>query len=90
MCSVLDRNGTEDPARAHSLALIIVKDFEEPFARVDVVSFGRVAKMVKKELYFASVRPPAEANRERQDRVVFVSLTHGLLTSRQDEDDTTE
>ncbi|KAL3668913.1 hypothetical protein V7S43_006202 [Phytophthora oleae] len=88
-----------NPKTSHAVALVVVKGYEEDFARVDVVSFCRVAKMVKKQLIFASVRVNEEnksegdqkgdsSNREAQedvDSVVYVSLTHALLVSRQEE-----
>ena len=76
----------------------MVKGYDEEFARVDVVSFCRVAKMVKKQCLFASVRSSGESksdggkleDREADDgvavdHVVYVSLTHALLDSRQQE-----
>jgi tRNA splicing endonuclease len=79
----------------------VVKAYEEEFARMDVVSFCRVAKMVKKQLLFACVRANAESNaaseqadarnkgkeavQEAADSVVYISLTHALLVSRQEE-----
>ncbi|TDH66690.1 hypothetical protein CCR75_001582 [Bremia lactucae] len=89
----------DSPKHAHAVALIVVKGFEEEFARVDIVSFCRIAKMVKKQLVFASVRTlkERECESERADEktdslldvtssdVVYVSLTHALLVSRQDE-----
>ncbi|KAF1782880.1 tRNA endonuclease-like domain [Phytophthora cactorum] len=74
-----------------------VKRYEEEFARVDVVSLCRVAKMVKKQLMFACVRADGMGRSERkedsaeskaevaEDSVVYVSLTHALLVSRQEE-----
>jgi hypothetical protein len=76
----------DDPSRTHAVALVVVKSFEAPFQRVDVVSFGRVAKMVKKQLYFAAVRQLSPTQAEPRSDVVFVSLTHALLASRQEED----
>ncbi|POM68869.1 tRNA-intron endonuclease [Phytophthora palmivora] len=89
----------DDPKRAHAVALIVVKGFEEEFARLDVVSFCRVAKMVKKKLMFACVQPSdADKNDDEKgdskdsgstevaaDKVVYISLTHALLVSRQEE-----
>ncbi|CEG46811.1 trna-intron endonuclease [Plasmopara halstedii] len=46
----------DSPKRTHAVALIVVKRYEEEFDRVDVVSFCRVAKMVKKNFFFACVR----------------------------------
>ncbi|ETP43092.1 tRNA-intron endonuclease [Phytophthora nicotianae P10297] len=89
----------DNPKRAHAVALIVVKGYEEEFSRVDVVSFCRVAKMVKKQLVFACVRASEEyksgggkmddtegSNSEvHGDSVVYVSLAHALLVSRQEE-----
>ncbi|KAG6963230.1 hypothetical protein JG688_00008243 [Phytophthora aleatoria] len=89
----------DNPKRAHAVALIVVKGYEEEFARVDVVSLCRVAKMVKKQLMFACVRADGKgkSHSERkedcpeskaevaEDSVVYVSLTHALLVSRQEE-----
>ncbi|UIZ29627.1 hypothetical protein KXD40_002957 [Peronospora effusa] len=75
---------------------LIYKDYEEEFARVDIVSFCRVAKMVKKQFLFASVQAIEgnESNDEQKDgnkvamkSVVYISLTHALLVSRQEERD---
>lgn len=75
------------------MALVVVKDYEEEFARVDLVSFCRVAKMVKKKLLFACVRTNGEDKKgdEKKDgsgseaqSVVYISLTHALLVSRQE------
>ncbi|GMF29727.1 unnamed protein product [Phytophthora fragariaefolia] len=82
----------DNPKHAHAVALVVVKDYEEEFARVDVVSFCRVAKMVKKQLLFACVPPNGEDKTQEDDEsrvaansVVYISLTHALLVSRQDE-----
>lgn len=72
------------------MALVVVKAFEAPFQRVDVVSFGRVAKMVKKQLYLASVRQLSPGQAEPRSDVVFVSLSHALLASRQEEEEEEE
>ncbi|CAI5737561.1 unnamed protein product [Peronospora farinosa] len=86
----------DNPERAHAEAIIIVKDYEEEFARVDIVSFCRLAKMVKKQFLFASVQAIEgnESNDEQKDgnkvamkSVVYISLTHALLVSRQEERD---
>ncbi|KAH7484320.1 tRNA-splicing endonuclease subunit Sen34 [Phytophthora ramorum] len=81
----------DDPKRAHAVALIVVKGYKEEFARVDVVSFCRVAKMVKKQLMFACVRRCEERVAEEAgaatDSVVYISLSHALLVSRQEECD---
>ncbi|KAF4042766.1 tRNA intron endonuclease catalytic C-terminal domain [Phytophthora infestans] len=88
----------DDPKHAHAVALIVVKGYEEPFSRVNIVSFCRVAKMVKKQLIFACVRADGECKsggerintngdsktEEAADSVVFISLTHALLVSRQE------
>ena len=87
-------SGADDPKRAHAEALIVVKAYEEEFARVDVVSFCRVAKMVKKQFLFASVRSNGDSggtdgdndkdtdSAVAVDSVVYVSLTHAVLVSR--------
>ncbi|KAE9033037.1 hypothetical protein PR003_g9133 [Phytophthora rubi] len=90
----------DNPKHAHAVSLVVVKDYEEEFARVDVVSFCRVAKMVKKQLLFACVRANGEdkkggtqendgnrsdARNVAADSVVYISLTHALLVSRQEE-----
>ncbi|KAG1686623.1 hypothetical protein DVH05_006418 [Phytophthora capsici] len=83
----------DNPRTSHAVALVVVKGYEEDFARVDVVSFCRVAKMVKKGLIFASVRGNKESKNEGDHKgensnsgaqedagnVVYVSLTHALL-----------
>ncbi|CAH0482700.1 unnamed protein product [Peronospora belbahrii] len=38
----------DNPKHTHAVALITVKEYEEEFERVDIVSFCRVAKMIKK------------------------------------------
>ncbi|KAK1945627.1 tRNA-splicing endonuclease [Phytophthora citrophthora] len=89
----------DNPRISHAVALVVVKGYEEDFARVDVVSFCRVAKMVKKQLIFASVRMNEESTNEGEQKgessnsgaqegaesVVYVSLTHALLVSRQEQ-----
>ncbi|KAG6611956.1 tRNA-intron endonuclease [Phytophthora cinnamomi] len=91
----------DNPKHAHAVALVVVKNYEEEFARVDVVSFCRVAKMVKKQLLFACVRDNGEDKRSDAEEkgegdeneeievaagsVVYISLTHALLVSRQEE-----
>ncbi|OWZ23113.1 TRNA-intron endonuclease [Phytophthora megakarya] len=89
----------DDPKHSHAVAQVVVRGYEEEFARVDVVSFCRVAKMVKKRLMFASVRSIDEGkNDEKKSRsnesdasqwtssnITYVSLTHALLVSRQEE-----
>uniref|UniRef100_A0AAV1TNW8 tRNA-intron lyase n=1 Tax=Peronospora matthiolae TaxID=2874970 RepID=A0AAV1TNW8_9STRA len=87
----------DDPKRAHAEALIVVKAYEEEFARVDVVSFCRVAKMVRKQFLFASVRSNGDSGGDDGDKdedrdsdvavdsVVYVSLTHAVLVSRHQE-----
>ncbi|KAG7396114.1 hypothetical protein PHYBOEH_002769 [Phytophthora boehmeriae] len=92
-----------DPKKAHAVALIIVKSYDEEFARADVVSFCRVAKMVKKQLLFACVQPldgGERTNFRKEDasndsdgteawtnRIVYISLSHALLVSHQEEND---
>ncbi|KAE8915520.1 hypothetical protein PF005_g8821 [Phytophthora fragariae] len=83
----------DNPKHAHAVALVVVKDYEEEFARVDIVSFCRVAKMVKKQLLFACVRANGgdkksdtqeEDENVAADSVVYISFTHALLVSRQE------
>ena len=87
---------TDNPKHAHAEALILVKDFDEEFARVDIVSFCRVAKMVKKQFLFASVQAkdepksnvePKDGSRVAMQRIVYISVTHALLASRHEERD---
>lgn len=89
-----DWSCADDPKRSHAVAIIVVKGYEEQFARVDVVSFCRMAKMIKKRLLFACVRPccgeecgedEESKDTSEKDSVVYISLTHALLVSRQDE-----
>ncbi|KAG7388779.1 hypothetical protein PHYPSEUDO_011798 [Phytophthora pseudosyringae] len=90
----------DNPKHAHAVALIVLKEYEEEFARVDVVSFCRVAKMVKKQLLFACVRANGKSKSGGEQAgdsnatsaadleagsVVYISLTHALLVSRQAE-----
>lgn len=87
---------TDNPKHAHAVALVVVKEYEEQFSRVDIVSFCRVAKMVKKQLIFACVRANGERKSDGEqkddnkdsgaaaDSVVYISLTHALLVSRQE------
>ncbi|CAH0516924.1 unnamed protein product [Peronospora belbahrii] len=84
----------DNPKHTHAVALITVKEYEEEFERVDIVSFCRVAKMIKKVFLFASVRDSAENKSDGEQKdgsqvseeavksVVYISLTHALLVSR--------
>lgn len=90
---------SDNPKRAHAVALIVVKHYKEEFARVDVVSFCRVAKMVKKQLLLACVRSNEDYGSGSEQKgdskiserevevidIVYVSLTHALLVSRQED-----
>ncbi|KAI9913953.1 hypothetical protein PsorP6_005581 [Peronosclerospora sorghi] len=85
----------DNPKQAHAVALIVIKGYEEVFARVDVVSFCRMAKMIKKQFLFASVRATGTSKTDGEpkddstkgsvadDGVVYMSITHALLVSRQ-------
>ncbi|CAI5741837.1 unnamed protein product [Peronospora destructor] len=84
----------DNPKHAHAEALIMVKDYEEEFARVDIVSFCRMAKMVKKQFLFASVQAIEESKSDDEQKdgsgvamksIVYISLAYALLVSRQEE-----
>uniref|UniRef100_K3WV19 tRNA-intron lyase n=1 Tax=Globisporangium ultimum (strain ATCC 200006 / CBS 805.95 / DAOM BR144) TaxID=431595 RepID=K3WV19_GLOUD len=69
----------DDPSRTHATALVIVKEYGAAFACVDIVSHCRVAKMVKKQVFFASQHPDKDI-----DDVVYIAVNHALLATRQE------
>ncbi|TYZ58548.1 hypothetical protein PybrP1_001245 [[Pythium] brassicae (nom. inval.)] len=68
------------PARAHAVALVLVRDWDAPLAAVQLASHCRVATMVKKRLLLASWRPLGAGMQE--DEVVYVGVDHALLATR--------
>lgn len=66
------------PSRSHATALVIVKEYDVPFDSLDIVSHCRVAKMVKKQVFFAS------QHTEQRDEVVYIAVNHALLAARQE------
>lgn len=65
------------PSRAHATALVIVKAHDAPFDAVDIVSHCRVAKMVRKQVFFASQQP-------RDSVITYIAINHALLAARQE------
>lgn len=69
------------PLRAHATALVVVKQYDAPFDCVDVVSHCRVAKMVRKQVFFASQQLQQQ---QRDNAIVYISINHALLAARQE------
>ncbi|TMW63001.1 hypothetical protein Poli38472_005619 [Pythium oligandrum] len=63
-----------DPDSHHSIAMIMVKEWTASFGSVDIVSHCRMAKMVKKQITWASVH---------EGGVKYITLDHSLLVARQ-------
>ncbi|GLD95212.1 hypothetical protein PINS_up003854 [Pythium insidiosum] len=63
-----------DPDTCHARVLVLVKEWTAGFGTVDIVTHCRLAKMVNKEIHFASARPDGS--------IAYVSLEHALLSAR--------